>query len=285
MTLNGVAASIQSARRKTGEKMVTSMPPPDDDQPMGGSVFFYRGTSDFYGVFKPHRHRWGQINCVFSGVGSFASAGKRLIGVPGVGIWFPPGCVHECYNHHQMVFNVMNVTRELCGSMPQDACMIGLTDIFQTIFADFFNRGLQLPTAVEDLRLAHVLLDQIRQAPAQDFSLPTVDDPVLEPIIKHYEQNPGDNTSLAVWAKQLFSTERTINRKFQRALGMSFRDWRMRLRFLHAISLLHQGITIEEIAFSVGYSSSSAFINMFSKFAHTSPQRYRENLRNPSVTP
>lgn len=262
--------------------MQNLMFPPDDSKPMNSPIFFYQGTSDYYGVFTPHSHTWGQINCVSSGVGSFATHGRRLIGVSGVGIWFPPKCVHECYNHRQMVFSVMNVAPALCQNLPKEACMIGLTDIFQSIYAYFFEKRLQCPVTYEDLRLAYVLLDQIKLTPPQGYFLPSSNDPMLEVIVKHMEQNPGDNTSVVAWAKKLFTTERTINRKFQRELGMSFREWRMRLRFYQAVTLLHQDITIEEIAFSLGYSSSSAFINMFKKFANISPQRYREHVNQVS---
>lgn len=262
--------------------MFVSMPPPDESKKISSPVFFYHGTSDINGIFRPHTHSWGQINCVYSGIGSFSSKDRRLIGLPGVGIWFPPHCVHECYNHHQMLFRVMNVAPDICERLPKEACMLGLTDIFQTVFADFFNRQSQYPVTPEESRLTRVLIDQLKITSTQDYFLPTTTDPILEPIIKHIEQNPADNLNVTHWAKELFTSERTINRKFQRCFGMSYREWRVRLRFLYAVTLLRQDITIEEIAFSLGYSSSSAFISMFQKFAHTTPQRYRENLDGPT---
>lgn len=42
---------------------------------------------------------------------------------------------------------------------------------------------------------------------------------------------------------------------------------------LHAISLLEQGKSVNDVAFDVGYSSSSSFIAMFQQFAGTTPEK------------
>jgi AraC-like DNA-binding protein len=49
------------------------------------------------------------------------------------------------------------------------------------------------------------------------------------------------------------------------------------LRFLHSVSLLEQGKTVQEVALDLGYSSSSAFIAMFQQVSGTTPQRFRND--------
>ncbi|MDN6089372.1 MAG: helix-turn-helix domain-containing protein, partial [Enterobacterales bacterium] len=90
------------------------------------------------------------------------------------------------------------------------------------------------------------------------------------------ESCPSDNTPLSVWAQRVYTTERTLSRRCQNELGMSFSEWRQRLRFLHALPLLEQGKTVQEVALEVGYSSSSAFIVMFQQISGTTPERYRK---------
>ena len=96
-------------------------------------------------------------------------------------------------------------------------------------------------------------------------------------MLSALEKNPADNTSLAQWAKQVYTTERTLSRRCQQELGMSFAQWRQRLRFLHSVSLLEQGKTVQEVALDLGYSSSSAFIAMFQQVSGTTPQRFRND--------
>ena len=56
---------------------------------------------------------------------------------------------------------------------------------------------------------------------------------------------------------------------------MSFSEWRQRLRFLRAVALLQEGRSVQNVALDVGYSSSSAFIAMFSQLAGFTPERFR----------
>jgi AraC-like DNA-binding protein len=51
------------------------------------------------------------------------------------------------------------------------------------------------------------------------------------------------------------------------------------LRFLRAIEALEAGTPIQSIAFDLGYSSASAFIAMFQRQAHCTPQQYRRQAR------
>jgi transcriptional regulator GlxA family with amidase domain len=46
----------------------------------------------------------------------------------------------------------------------------------------------------------------------------------------------------------------SLARQFLRELGMSFGEWRLRLRFLRAIEALEAGTPIQAIAFDLGYS-------------------------------
>ena len=99
---------------------------------------------------------------------------------------------------------------------------------------------------------------------------------MLAPVLRALEQNPADSRPLAAWAKQVHSTERTLSRRCHRELGMSFSEWRQRLRFIQALSLLERPISIKEIALELGYSSPSAFITMFQSLAGVTPDRYRK---------
>lgn len=104
------------------------------------------------------------------------------------------------------------------------------------------------PQSEADLRMCRVLLDQISLAPRQNTYLPTSENKLLAPILSALEKNPADNTPLAHWATQVYTTERTLSRRCQQELGMSFAQWRQRLRFLHSISLLEQGKTVQDIS-------------------------------------
>nr|WP_245677321.1 AraC family transcriptional regulator [Candidatus Arsenophonus triatominarum] len=118
------------------------------------------------------------------------------------------------------------------------------------------------------------MIDQLKRSPIQKTYLPASKDKFLAPILAQLQQNPADNTALAIWAKRVYTS--TLSHRCQQELGMPFSEWRQRLRFLHAIMKLEQGNSVHQLAFDVGYSSSSAFITMFQQISGTTPERFRQ---------
>lgn len=239
------------------------------------TLFFRDETISADTEFLPHSHEWGQLICVKCGVLALNIAGQRFLAPPEFAIWLPAGMEHGCYNRKLARFRSINIAPALCEGLPDSPCLVSLSPIFNAIVDDCFGRNMLEPTTKSELRLCRVLIDQLKAAPLQRTYLPTSQDKFLSPILTELERNPADNTSLAQWAKQVYTTERTLSRRCQQELGMAFSEWRQRLRFLHSISLLVQGRTVQDVALEVGYSSASAFIVMFQQISGTTPERFR----------
>lgn len=225
--------------------------------------------------FQPHSHRWGQLMWVTAGVMVLRIGGQRFLAPPEFVLWAPAGIQHSCYNQRQVQCRMVDITPSLCEGMPANPCLVNVTPIFRAIAEDFYARKQYIPQSKQDLRLCRVLIDQLLQSPVQQTYLPSSEDKFLAPVLEALEHCPSDNTSLAVWASRVYTTERTLSRRCQQELGMPFSEWRQRLRFLHAVSLLEQGKTVQEVALEVGYSSASAFIVMFQQIAGSTPERFR----------
>ncbi|MFL4556448.1 AraC family transcriptional regulator [Yersinia kristensenii] len=227
--------------------------------------------------FLPHTHSYGQLICVKSGVLAMSIGGQRFLAPPEFSVWIPAGVEHSSYNRKPMHFRAIDIALELCDGLPTSACLINVSPIFNAIVENCFSRGVLMPESEPDIRLGCVLIDQLKVSPVQCTYLPTSQDKLLSPILTALERCPSDNTSLALWAKRVYTTERTLSRRCQQELGMAFSEWRQRLRFLHAISLLEQGLTVQSVALDVGYSSTSAFIAMFQQVSGTTPERFRRD--------
>ncbi|CND96881.1 AraC family transcriptional regulator [Yersinia kristensenii] len=227
--------------------------------------------------FLPHTHSYGQLICVKSGVLAMNIGGQRFLAPPEFSVWIPAGVEHSSYNRKPMHFRAIDIALELCDGLPLSACLINVSPIFNAIVENCFSRGVLMPESEPDMRLGCVLIDQLKVSPVQCTYLPTSQDKLLSPILTALERCPSDNTSLALWAKRVYTTERTLSRRCQQELGMAFSEWRQRLRFLHAISLLEQGLTVQSVALDVGYSSASAFIAMFQQVSGTTPERFRRD--------
>ena len=94
-------------------------------------------------------------------------------------------------------------------------------------------------------------------------------------MLKALDEHPGDERSLAELAAAFNSTERTLGRRCQRDLGMSFAQWRQRLRVVKALPRLESGEKVETIALDLGYAGASAFIAMFRRMTGVTPDEHR----------
>ncbi|WP_392566654.1 helix-turn-helix transcriptional regulator [Utexia brackfieldae] len=240
------------------------------------SLLFFRSEDvNANTEYLTHHHAWGQIICVKSGVFVLNVAGQRFITPSGFALWIPPHIQHSSHNQAPTRFRSININD--CQMMPTQACLLSLTGISHAIIDSFFDRKITVPQSAQDLRLCQVLIDQLLSDPWQHTYLPSSHDKYLMPIFSALERNPADNATLAEWAKRVYTTERTLARRCQTELGITFNQWRQRLRFLFSLSLLEQGKSVQDIAFAVGYSSVSAFITMFKQIAGVTPDCYRHN--------
>lgn len=225
--------------------------------------------------FETHRHPFGQLLYVAGGVMEMVVEGLRYLAPTGFCIWIPQGTEHASYNKGCVSFKIIDISPQWAPVLPDTACVIEMTPVFSAVMQDFFRRTIREPQTDADKRLAQVLTDQLMISRCQPTYLPGTDDKLLAPVLSALEQDPADNSSLAQWAVRCFTSERTLSRRCQQKLGMSFSEWRQRLRFLRAVALLQEGRSVQNVALDVGYSSSSAFIAMFSQLAGVTPERFR----------
>lgn len=233
-------------------------------------------------------HAWGQLAFIHNGLMELSIEGESFIAPARFGVWIPPRARHCSYNHRPIDFGTINVASALCAALPTTPCVLDLSPLVLAIIDHFHQRQVLEPQTAADLRLGEVLIDQLVLSPRRERYLPMSEDRQLAPVLRALEQNPAESRSLAAWAKQVHSTERTLSRRCHTELGMSFSEWRQRLRFIQALSLLERPISIKEIALELGYSSPSAFITMFQSLAGVTPDRYRKRtsgVENGLVSP
>lgn len=83
------------------------------------------------------------------------------------------------------------------------------------------------------------------------------------------------NLSVSLIGARFGITPQYVSRLFKEQTGQGLHDFIGQVRTGEAKLLLQQGVTIEEIASRVGFSSSSAFIRVFKKYEGITPGRYK----------
>lgn len=238
-------------------------------------LFFRYDEFDAQSHARAHTHAWGQLNYSAHGVMQLDVAGQRFISPPSYAVWIPPYTEHSAYNRHSIIYRSVYLDLELCSDLPQQPCSVVMNDILKAILNNFAERDVQIPLSAADQRLGQVLIDQLHAAEIEHSYLPYASSPQSSFVVNSLRAQPGNTDTLAIWAERVFVSERTLARQFVREMGISFGEWRQRLRFLAAIEHLETPQTVKEIAFDLGYSSPSAFISMFQRHAQCTPEQYR----------
>ncbi|MFD7813558.1 AraC family transcriptional regulator [Streptomyces sp. NPDC059785] len=223
-----------------------------------------------------HRHDEHQIVYAGSGVlavttdaGTWFAPGNRAI-------WVPAGTVHAHRAHGELDLHLVG--------LPADDNPLGL-DVPTVLTVGPLLRELIVAytadpadTSPERGRLRAVLRDRLRASPQRAVHLPTPDDPRLAAVCALVHADPADTRTLAALAAATGAGERTLSRLFRSEFGMTFPQWRTQSRLYHALRLLADGAPVTTVAHRCGWSSASAFINVFRRaFGHT-PGSY---LRRP----
>ncbi|MGW6397918.1 AraC family transcriptional regulator [Streptomyces sp. NPDC055134] len=228
------------------------------------------------GRIDPHRHDEHQIVYAGSGVlavttdaGTWFAPGTRAI-------WVPAGCVHAHRAHGHLALHTLG--------LPARVNPLGLDAPTVLTVSPLLRELLLVATrdpdddSPESRRLRAVLLDQLRASPQQPLQLPTPTDPRLKAVCDLLHDDPADARPLAELGRASGAGERTLSRLFRRELGMTFPQWRTQLRLYHALRMLAEGEPVTAVAHRCGWSSTSAFIDVFRRAFGTTPG---EHSRRP----
>jgi AraC-like DNA-binding protein len=96
----------------------------------------------------------------------------------------------------------------------------------------------------------------------------------LKEIAGALQRDPSDTRTLAAWARVTKESSRTLARAFRRETGLSFGAWRAQLRLMKALEMLALRKSVTDVALSLGYDSTSAFIHRFRRHLGTTPAKF-----------
>ncbi|MFI9582367.1 AraC family transcriptional regulator [Streptomyces sp. NPDC052236] len=201
------------------------------------------------------------VLAVTTGVGTWFAPGTRAI-------WVPAGCVHAHRAHGHLALHLLGLPPGINPLGLDTPTVIAVSPLLRELILAY-TRAPHDDTP-ERLRLRAVLLDQLRASPQEPVQLPAPTDPRLAAVCDVLHHNPADARTLAALATTAGAGERTLSRLFRRELGMTFPQWRTQLRLYHSLRMLAEDVSVTTVAHHCGWSSTSAFIDVFRRaFGYT----------------
>ncbi|MFJ9853798.1 AraC family transcriptional regulator [Streptomyces sp. NPDC101150] len=235
---------------------------------------------------EAHRHDDHQIVYAGSGVlavttdaGTWFAPGTRAI-------WVPAGCAHAHRARGHLDLHTLGLPADTNPLGLDAPSVLTVSPLLRELILAY-TRGPhtddpersdapQPPDSPERRRLRAVLLDQLRASPQQPLQLPSPADPRLKAVCDLLHRHPADPRTLAALGTATGTGERTLSRLFRRELGMTFPQWRTQLRLYHALGMLADELPVTTVAHRCGWSSTSAFIDVFRRaFGYTPGVHHR----------
>lgn len=217
--------------------------------------------------FPPHKHPWDQLVYASSGVLMVNVDRKSFVIPPEQAVWLPAEWEHSTSSLSGGEFRSLYID-------PAVSRRIDLSGECRVISASALVRELIIkaadfpPDYNEDGyegRIISILLEEVSRMPEIGTPLPWPQTPRLRKLCEDLYQNPADSKSMTQWGRDLGASSRTLARHLELETGLSYREWRHRLRLLKALEYLGDGINVTGVGLMLGYSSTSAFIHMFRK--------------------
>jgi AraC-like DNA-binding protein len=220
-----------------------------------------------------HRHDDHQIVYAARGVLAITTDAGSWVAPATRAIWVPAGTVHAHLAHGDVQLHLVGLPATENPLALDRPTVLAVGPLLRELIVAY--TAPPRDRSPERERLRAVLLDQLKASPQQPLHLPAPRDPRLRAVLAILRADPADGRTLAVLGKEIGASERTLARLCRADLGMSFPQWRTQLRLHHALVLLADDTPVTVVAHRCGWSSASAFIDVFRRaFGHT-PGTYR----------
>jgi AraC-like DNA-binding protein/quercetin dioxygenase-like cupin family protein len=221
-----------------------------------------------------HKHQSAQLLYASKGVMTVTTKLGIWVVPPERAVWIPKQADHEIHTYGQLSMRTLYIKSEAATDFPKQCCVVTISPLLK----ELIQHATTLPTYYNldgpDERIMSVILDLIKSLPVTPLVLRMPQDSRLKLIYQTLVDNPSDNRSLDEWGHKVGACSRTLTRLFQTETSMNFRQWRQQFRLLQALKRLGQQEPVTNIAFDLGYNSTSAFINMFKKALGKTPGQY-----------
>ncbi len=216
-----------------------------------------------------HSHHAGQLWRIAAGLLVIETPLGRSV-VPAKHIcWIPHGQQHAAFSESAIEGCAVYLDPAHCEGLPEEATLFESDDFTDALFSRLSVAGSEY-----DPRKLILLLEELALASQVRFYLPVPTDPRLKNVVRELLQSVDDNQTVESHASRAGMSVRTFNRRFSAETGMNFVNWRQLARVMQAMEWLAAGKPVGWIALSCGYSSVSAFIEVFRTWTGKTPGQW-----------
>lgn len=221
-----------------------------------------------------HTHPRAQLLYACAGVMLVDTDSASFVVPPERAVWVPAGMPHEVLCRSAVSVRTLYVDSRARPGLPAHCKVFEVSTLLRELIIEATRIPVEYDEDGRDGRVMALLLDEITATPAQPLHIPMPQNAHLVMVCRAVLADPAQQDTLDQWAERARMGRRTFTRLFRRETGMTFAAWRQHVRLMEALSRLAVGQRITQVAFDIGYNSSSAFTAMFHRTFGMAPAQY-----------
>ena len=221
-----------------------------------------------------HSHPRGQLIYATTGVMNVVVGNHIWVVNPLQGLWLPGNVEHQVTFQKDVSYYSVFIDPSVMEGLPLKSFSFDIPMFLKQLVFKIISFGTEGNLTASQNRIIGVFLDELALIQPSATFLPTTNHERLQKVVDLLMNDVASKNTIDYYAEISFMSTRTLSRLFIKELGMNFSDWRTRLKLLEAIKRLGEKQSIKEIAFNLGYETTSAFIYMFKKHLGKTPSNY-----------
>jgi len=236
----------------------------------GGAVLVGSIDLEHGSGYHLHRHDTHQLAWASRGVLAMGVETRTYVLPPARALWIPAGIDHEVLVDGPTRFVSLYFEVASCPLAFGAPTVVDSSGLLGELM-NYLTRPLD-----EDARARaeQVVFDLVEPLATVDLALPRPADDRVAAIADGLAQNPSDARTLEQWGMAVGASARTLTRAIKHETGLSFGEWRTRIRVAASLPLLARSMPVSWVAGEVGYATASSFVAAFKRVLGTTPGRY-----------
>lgn len=218
-----------------------------------------------------HVHDDDQIVYVSAGSLTIATDRGTWIASSDRAVLVPAGVVHRYQVHSRTRLHTVGVG-DRSGPAGRPPKVFAVSPLLRELLLALSGRRLDADAAPAGTVLLLALTDA---TPAVGIHLPRAREPRVLAACRTVEEDLGCLLPLAELADSVGVSTRTLSRLYRTEFGMTYPQWRTRLRVHHAALALLRGDAATRVAAEHGWATPSAFTSAFATLMGITPSAYQ----------
>lgn len=269
-----ISSGLSTTLTAWGAQRLACLMPSDPIQWPAGPTQSDLASWEEGGLFEPAFGSWGHDDHVhdfhqflYAPVGHAVvwaeGHGHRVC--PEVGLWMPAGVWHAARFDEDCLIAAIGFDLAR-WSLPFEPAT-------EVVITARRRRMLLAHLRDDDVEPSAELFETLLHGPPS-LPLPEPITDLPRAVASALQLSPDDQRTAAEWATSLHAGATTLRRAFVVETGLTFSEWRTRLRLNRSLDLLARGLMVSSVAQRVGFTSTNGFILAFRRYFGVTPGAY-----------